>query len=84
MNTEETVRRAARAEALMNDPLIREGFESIDAYIDLNWRESPLDAAAEREELFRLYIAARMLRSFFQTVIDGGKLAKAVAPERIT
>lgn len=84
MNTEEAIRRAARAGELMNDPLIKEGFESIDAHIDLRWRESPLDAADEREELFRLHVAARMFRAFFQTVIDGGKLAKASNPERIT
>lgn len=83
MDSEEAIRRAGRAAQIMDEPLVREAIDGITNYVENGWRESAVDDAAGREEFYRLLLAVKMFKSFFQTVIDGGKIAQANKPGEV-
>lgn len=67
--------RGARAEALLNDELLKEAFETLEAgYMEL-WRTSPPLEAQSREKLYLAINVIGKVRQHLQTVIMGGKVA---------
>ena len=67
----------------MDEPLVREAIGAITNYVETGWRESAVDDAPGREEFYRLSLAVKMFKSFFQAVIDGGKIAQAKKPGEV-
>lgn len=70
------VDRAARAEALLRDPLIVEAFESLETQFVSAWKESAINDAEARENIYRLLQALDALKGHFRQVLEDGKLAK--------
>ena len=50
----EAVDRAAKAEALLRDPIIVEAFEALDREFVLAWKESAITDTEAREHIYRL------------------------------
>jgi len=75
--------RAARAEALVNDELLTEGFENLEAAYIRAWKLTEPGDQLARE---KLYLAANVIgkiKQHLQTVIVDGKLADAELKELI-
>jgi len=68
--------RAARAEALMRDPLIVEAFETLDKEFVNAWKQSSIDDQAARENIYQLLQALDALKGHFQKVLEDGRLAE--------
>jgi hypothetical protein len=72
----QAVDRAARAEALLNDPLIIEAFETLDKEFVSAWKESAIADQQSREHIYQLLQALEALKGHFAKVLEDGKLAK--------
>jgi len=72
----QAVDRAARAEALLNDPLIIEAFETLDKEFVSAWKESAIADHQSREHIYQLLQALEALKGHFAKVLEDGKLAK--------
>ena len=75
--------RAARAETLVNDELLTEGFVALEAAYIQAWQLTRPDDQLARE---RLWIAVNQIGKFkqhLQTIITDGKLADAELKELI-
>lgn len=81
MNDMDKIKRADRADAILNDPLISEALGHWEQEITEAWKNSnPSDADAHRN-LRSLLEASRRLRKYLETLSQTGKLIKA-APTR--
>ena len=68
--------RAARAQALIDDPLIIEAFDTITrAYLDA-WNATTIDEQDKRERLWRAVKITGEVKKHLKTVISDGKLAQ--------
>ena len=75
--------RAARAEALVNDELLSEGLNNLEAaYIEAWKLTTPADQIA-REKLYLAVNVVGKIKQHLQTVITDGKLADAELKELI-
>ena len=69
--------RAARAQALKNDDLLKEAFAELEREYLRAWKEdfNPRDTEA-RERMYHAVCVIGKVQQHLQTVIDGGKIAK--------
>ena len=70
------VDRAAKAEALLRDPIMVEAFEALDREFVSAWKESAITDTEAREHIYRLLQALDALKGHFRQVLEDGKLAK--------
>lgn len=75
MTAEEQIRRGAEARQVLDNPLVVDAFNSIEAGLVSKWLASQAFDAAGREELYRLYLAARMFKAYFEREISGAEIA---------
>ena len=76
MNREDILQRAERAKALLNDRLLKESLDSIEAEIIERWEACPARDKDGREELWVYYKTAKKFRGILAQVIEQGKVAE--------
>lgn len=69
--------RAAHAERLMNDEVLKEAFAAVVNEMVAEWVSSPIDAADKRESYYRNIVAVDRVRGKLKSFMDDGKLAAA-------
>ncbi len=67
--------RQARAETLLNDPLLNEAFDRLTGEYTARWRTSPFADAAGREQLYRASIVVEQVRKHLKLMAADGRLA---------
>jgi hypothetical protein len=81
MSDESTLERAAaravRAEALLDDELLNEAFDTLEKSYIAAWRATTVDDAAGREKLFLAINIVGKVRDHITGVVANGKLARA-------
>ena len=68
--------RATRAEALLQNPLIKEAFEELEKEFVEAWKGSSIGDSQNREHIYQLLQALEALKGHFSKVLQDGKLAK--------
>ena len=76
MTKNEQVARGRRATTILEDSLVVEAFEKIDAMILKKFRESDLDDNETREVQFLMMRAMDLFRTYFEKVVRTGKVAE--------
>lgn len=76
MTIDEEIRRANEAERLMNEPLLKEAFDSIEAGIFSAMRQVKLSDEKTQHELILMLQLHNRLKGVFQTHMETGKLAR--------
>jgi hypothetical protein len=67
--------RAVRAQALVDDPLLKEGFDALEAAYIAMWRATRPEDQNAREKLYLAVNVIGKLREHLQSVIANGRLA---------
>ncbi len=67
---------AARAEALLNNDLLKECFASLEASYLKAWRNTGIAETSDRERLFIAVNIVGKVQEHLRRIIDGGKIAK--------
>ena len=73
----EAINRASKAEALLRNELLQEGFDYLEAQFIDAWRNSEVTDNESRERLYQLLKNLEALKGYFNTVIEDGKMANA-------
>lgn len=68
--------RAAHAERLLNDPLLREVFDKLDDEFMRTWRATSVNDTEARERIYSLCTALDAIKQHIAGVIVDGKIAK--------
>ena len=79
MNPSEQLARAARAKALLGDPLLREAFEMAEAAILAKFKSAPDDSGVVRSK--QLLTALTLVRRILEQAISDGKVAERTLEE---
>ena len=69
--------RAVRAQALVDDPLLKEGFDTLEAAYIAAWRATRPEDQNAREKLYLAVNVIGKLREHLQSVIANGRIADA-------
>jgi hypothetical protein len=72
-----TTTRGVRAEELLNNELLAEGFTALEASYVTAWRATTIDDSAGREKLFLAINIVGKVRDHLAAVVANGKLAQA-------
>jgi hypothetical protein len=78
---EQAAARAVRAQALLDDELLAEAFNALEASYTSAWRRTTIDDAAGREKLFLAVNIVGKVRDHLSSVVANGKLAQAELKE---
>ncbi|MGH6932282.1 MAG: hypothetical protein ACREEE_07590 [Dongiaceae bacterium] len=70
-------RRGEQARRLLEDPLLREAFATVEAALTDAWRASAEGAAAERERLWLMLRLLGRVRGHLSEALETGRLAQA-------
>jgi hypothetical protein len=73
--------RAVRAEALLDDELLSEAFDTLEGNYIAAWRATTVEDAAGREKLFLAINIVGKVRDHLAGVVANGKLARAELKE---
>jgi hypothetical protein len=73
--------KALRARALLDDELLSEAFEKLEAGYVAGWRGTVIDDVAGREKLFLAINIVGKVRNHLASVVANGKLAQAELKE---
>ena len=73
----EAINRASKAEALLKNELLQEGFDYLETQFIEAWRNSEVTDSESRERLYQLLKNLEALKGYFNTVIEDGKMANA-------
>ena len=74
---EQELKESERAKELMDDPLIKQTFETMEEkYMDA-WRGSDLEDSKGREILWQLIWAIGQVKAHFSVIIDKGEFHKS-------
>ncbi len=76
MTNEEQIQRAERAQQLLEDPLMKESFDSLETTYLSAWRESRPGEELEREVLWQAWFALDAVRQHLNMVMQNGKIAR--------
>ncbi len=76
MTNEEQAERARRAQELLEDPLIKESFDSLESTYLSAWRDSRPGEELEREVLWQAWFALDAVRQHLNQVMQNGKIAR--------
>jgi len=68
--------RAAHAERLLNDPLLKEAFDKLDEEFVRTWRQTSVNDTEARERIYSLCTALEAIKQHLAGVIVDGKIAK--------
>ncbi len=71
---EESILRGRRAQQLLDDPLIAEAFEAMEADLVAAWRAAPVRDVEGREHLWLMLRASEKLRGIFVGYVEAGKV----------
>lgn len=82
MTPEEEVRRAAAAQQILNDPLVRSALDDIRATLIDQWYRSPVKDSELRDSLWALYCGAVKFEEVLRSHIETGKIASAQLDQR--
>ena len=80
---ERATERAARADALLGDELLRESFDALEKSYLAAWRATTVDNAAGREKLFLAINIVGKVRDHLAGVVANGSLARAELKELV-
>ena len=69
------IERGSRAKAIIEDELWVEAWEVMDSELMRVWESSQAHESVEREKIWMLVKQTKRLRSYFENVIETGKLA---------
>lgn len=69
--------KAARAQSLLGNDLLTEGFEELEASYTAAWRATMIDDVSGREKLFLAINIVGKVRDHLNAVVSNGKLAAA-------
>jgi len=72
----EAMGRGARAERLLNDPLLQEAFEMLERDYIRGWRDTGARDTDARERLWQALHVVAKVRSHLGSVVSSGKLAQ--------
>jgi len=78
---EQAVAKAARAEALLDNDMLTEVFDTLEKSYIAAWRATTVDDAAGREKLFLAINIVGKVRDHLASVVANGKLARAELKE---
>ena len=67
--------RAAEAEAVLNNPLVKEVLDSLEKDVIAAWENTPMRDIEAREKAWMYYVAVRKFRNTFINFIDTGRMA---------
>jgi len=70
--------RAARAQALVEDPMFQEAFAILERDIVKAWKETQASDSPLRERHHALMSAVTLLKSNLQNIINDGKVAQSI------
>ena len=70
--------RGIRAKALLEDEIVIDALDAIEAEMRADWEGSRPDETAAREDAYRMLRAAKAFRERLRKVIDDGAVAQAV------
>ena len=73
----EAINRASKAEALLRNELLQEGFDYLETQFIEAWRNSEVTDNESRERLYQLLKNLEALKGYVNTVIEDGKMANA-------
>lgn len=77
----EKISRQAKAEALLRNEILQEGFEYLEKEFIDAWKNSGMEDTASRERLYMLCQNLSALKGYIVSVIEDGKLAEAALQE---
>lgn len=77
LKLQQEVNKGHRAKLLLDDPILKEAFETLEAQLVKAWIATEAKAAIDRENAFRMIHAQRKVRDLLQTYLDNGKIADA-------
>jgi hypothetical protein len=72
----EKIERSAKAEALLRNEILQDGFAHLEQQFIAAWRGSAVADTESRERLYQLLQNLDALKGYFQSVIEDGKLAQ--------
>jgi hypothetical protein len=78
---DQAVGRAARAEALLDNELLKEAFIGLEGSYTAAWRSTAIDDVAAREKLFLAINVVGKVRDHLTAIVTNGKLAQAELKE---
>jgi hypothetical protein len=78
----EEVKRGARAQEILDNPIFKEAMQAFDTEITNQWKQSPLRDVEGREKLRLMLEANRVFLQFIQTTMETGKLASLQPPKK--
>jgi hypothetical protein len=73
--------KAVRAQALLDDEMLSEAFETLEKSYMSAWRGTAIDDVAGREKLFLAINIVGKVRDHLASIISNGKLAQAELTE---
>jgi hypothetical protein len=75
VENEEAIRRGKRAQAILDDDMVKEAFADLEGTIIGQWCALGIENKAQAEELKRLLWAAQQFKAIFEVTISGSKVA---------
>lgn len=84
MNLNEENERGARAKELLLNPLLIEGFETVEREILHAWENSPVRDCDGREKLYQMLMLSRKVKRHIESVVETGEMAKRTLAEIVT
>lgn len=73
----EEVQRAGHASQVLDDPMVKEALDDIEANVLAWWEASNVKETDFREKCWAIYCASRKFRAMLQTHMETGILARA-------
>jgi len=68
--------REREAKRILAEPLVQEAFKTLEeGFIDA-WKNTPVDAGEDREQLYRLLQCLQAFQSHFRSVLEEGQIAR--------
>jgi len=74
---EQELKDSQRAEELMNDPLVKQTFETMEEKYMEAWKNSDLEDSKGREIIWQLIWAIGQVKAHFNVIIEKGDFHKA-------
>lgn len=83
MTPEDEVRRAGKANEILESEVFKEAFAEIEEAILSGIRRAPIKDVELRDKLCQQYVSLHTIRDQLRTYIESGKLANASLAEKI-
>lgn len=76
MSADDDIRRAAHAQIIMEDELVKEAFEEIERDLVNQWMTAQEDDVDGRERCYRTVLGLRVFKGYFEAILANGKFAQ--------